>query len=55
MAFKILAGVIAMVLAILYLGAPLIKLKDWALGSVIMLGLVLMVIDLWQSVRSKDD
>jgi hypothetical protein len=55
MPFKILAGVVAMVLAIGYLLPPILKLKDTALGVVIVIGVALMLIDLVQSLQSKDD
>jgi len=55
MAFKILAGVVAMVLMIAYLAPPIYKLKDVALAIVIAIGVVMMLVDLWQSLRSQDD
>ena len=55
MPFKILAGVVAMVLVIGYLLPPIFKLKDVALGAVICIGLALILIDLVQSLRSKED
>lgn len=55
MAFKILAGILAIALMVLFTGAVVVKLKDFALGAVIVIGLAMMVIDLWQSLRSKDD
>jgi len=38
-----------------YLLALAIKLKEIDLGIVIAIGLAMMVIDLWQSFKSKDD
>lgn len=55
MPFKILAGIVAVVLMGVYLMAPLVKLKDFALGAVIVIGFVLMLIDLVQSLKSKED
>ena len=55
MAFKILAGVVAMVLMIAYLAPPIYKLKDVALAIVIAIGIVMMLVDLVQSLQSKDD
>ena len=55
MAFKILAGVVAMVLMIGYLAPPIYKLKDVALAIVIAIGIVMMLVDLVQSLQSKDD
>jgi hypothetical protein len=31
------------------------KLKDVALGVIILIGIVMMLMDLWQSLQSKDD
>lgn len=55
MPVKILSGVVAMVLVIGYLLPPILKLKDVALGVVIVIGLVLILIDLVQSLQSKED
>ncbi|HET9736240.1 MAG TPA: hypothetical protein VFP62_13300 [Burkholderiales bacterium] len=55
MPFKILAGVVAMVLVIGYLLPPIFKLKDVALGAVICIGIALILIDLVQSLQSKED
>ena len=35
--------------------AETIKLKDVALGVVILIGIAMMLVDLWQSLQSKDD
>jgi hypothetical protein len=55
MAFKILAGIIAIALITTFLAPPVLKLQDLALSSVILIGLLMMLVDLWQSLRSKDD
>lgn len=55
MPFKIFAGIVALALALAYLLPPVFKLKDTALGVVIVFGLVLMALDVVQSLRSKDD
>ena len=55
MPFKIFAGLIAMVIMLTYLAAPVIKLKDIALGVVVCIGVAMMLVDLWQSLQSKDD
>lgn len=55
MPFKIFAGVATMLLAIAYLAAPVIKLRDVALGIVVLIGVAMMAVDLWQSSKSKDD
>jgi hypothetical protein len=55
MAFKILAGIIATILVIAFLSPPFFKLQDYALAGVILIGIVLMLVDLLQSMQSKDD
>lgn len=55
MLFKILAGLVAVVLMFGYLLPPVFKLQDLALGLVICIGITLMLIDLVQSLKSKDD
>jgi hypothetical protein len=54
MAFKILGAIIAIVLLVAFLAPPVLKLQDAALASVILIGVVMMLVDLWQSLR-KDD
>ena len=55
MAFKIFAGIVAVTLLVVYIAAPVMKLKDVALGIVALIGIVLMLVDLWQSLQSKED
>ncbi len=55
MAFKIVAGIVAAALLILFIGPVVVKLKDAALSGVVLIGLVMMVTDVWQSLKSKDD
>ena len=55
MGIKIVAGLVAVALMLGYLLPPVFKLKDFELGVVILLGLGMMLIDLWQSLQSKDD
>lgn len=55
MALKIASALIATLLMLVFLAAPVIKLKEVDLGIVIVLGFVMMVVDLWQSLKSKDD
>jgi hypothetical protein len=54
MIFKILAGLIAVALVLIYLAPPVYKLRDIELGVVVAIGVVLMLIDLWQSLRKED-
>jgi hypothetical protein len=55
MIFKVLAGVVAVILMLIYLAPPVYKLKDVELGIVVAIGLVLMLVDLVQSLKSRDD
>ena len=55
MIFNIVAGFVAVILMLVYLGPVVIKLWDLALVLVILIGFVMMLIDLWQSLQSKDD
>jgi hypothetical protein len=54
MILKIVTGIIALALMIGYVVPPAIKLKHVALAVVIAIGVVLMLIDLWQSLFEND-
>ena len=51
---KIFAGILSAGLLIAYVGPVVLKLKDVALTIVVVVGLSLMLYDLWQSLREKD-
>ena len=55
MPIKILAAIVAIVLMLGFLSPVLFKLKDVALGVIILIGITMMLTDLWQSLKSKDD
>ena len=55
MPIKIFAAVVAVLLMLSFLSAPVLKLQEVALGVIILIGFVMMLIDLWQSMQSKDD
>lgn len=55
MIFKIVAGVVALILMLGYLLPPVFKLKDVALGVIICIGIAMMLVDLVQSLKAKDD
>jgi hypothetical protein len=55
MNLKIVAGIVALILMLGYLLPPVFKLKDVALGVVICIGIAMMLVDLLQSLKSKDD
>jgi hypothetical protein len=54
MLIKAIFGAIGVALMTVFLGAVAVKLKDPALTIVVLIGLVLMVVDYWQSLREND-
>lgn len=55
MPYKIVAGIIAAGLLLAYMAPVVWRLKEVALTIVAGTGVVMMLVDLWQSLRSKDD
>lgn len=55
MTIRILAALVAVALVLSYLAPMAIKMKDLALAGVIVFGAVVMLVDLWQSVRDSQD
>lgn len=55
MGIKIFAAFVAVVLVIGFLSPVVMKLKDVALACIILIGIVMMLVDLWQSLRAKED
>jgi hypothetical protein len=55
MALKIFAGVVGVVLLLVYVAPVVLKLKDIPLWCVALLGIGMMLVDLWQSLQSKED
>ena len=55
MIYKVLAGVIAAALLLAYMAPVVWRLQDVALWIVAGVGAVMMLVDLWQSLQSKDD
>ena len=54
MAVKIVSAIVAIILMGTYLLALAFKLKEIDLAIVIVAGLVMMLVDLWQSLKSRD-
>jgi hypothetical protein len=54
MGLKIFAGVVAVVLMLAYLLPLLLKLKGVSLAVVVVIALAMMLVDLLQSLRSKE-
>lgn len=55
MIVKILSGLIAAALLLAFVGPVVIKLKDVPLSIVVLIGVIMMAVDLWQSFKSKED
>ncbi len=55
MALKVIAGVLAASLMLIYLAPVVWKLREPALTIVVTAGIVMMLVDLWQSFKSKDE
>lgn len=55
MAFKIVAGIVGVVLMLAFISPVVFKLREPALSVVVVIGVVMMLIDLWQSLTSKND
>ena len=55
MPIKIFAAVVAVVLVLCFVTPVVFKLKDIALGITIAIGVAMMLVDLWQSLQSKED
>lgn len=54
MGLKLFAGVVAVALMISYLLPLIFKLKQVSLGIVVLIALVMMLVDLIQSMRARD-
>lgn len=55
MGIKIFAAIVAIVLMITFLAPMVFKLKDVALGCIILIGIAMMLVDLWQSLQAKEE
>jgi hypothetical protein len=55
MPYKIAAGIVAAALLIAYMAPVVWRLKDAALWAVALIGVVMMLVDLWQSLQSRED
>lgn len=52
---NVVFAIVAAALVIGFVAPVLIKLKDPALTIVALIGVAMMLVDLWQSLRSKED
>lgn len=55
MAVKIIAGIVGALLLFAYVSPVVLRLKEVSLSIVFLLGAGMMLVDLWQSLRSKED
>ncbi len=55
MPLKIFAGIVAVALMLAYLLPLVFKLKEVSLGVVILIALVMVLVDLRQSLRANDE
>ena len=55
MAVKLVAGIIGTALLLAYVAPVVLRLKEVSLWCVFLLGAGMMVLDLWQSLKSKED
>ena len=51
MKIKVLSGIIAFAMFVAYFGPIMIKLKDVPLGVVLLGGIGLVAVDMWESLR----
>jgi len=55
MKFSIFSGIVAAALLLIFVAPVVVKLKEVALTVVVLIGVVMAVVDIWQSVRSKSE
>ncbi|MBK7470389.1 MAG: hypothetical protein IPI73_06845 [Betaproteobacteria bacterium] len=55
MPIRIFAGIVALVLVLGYLIPVVLKLKNIPLTAIILVGIAMMLVDLRQSLKAKDD
>ena len=55
MVFRIIASIVAAALLIAFISPVVVKIKSIALVVVVLIGLTMMLVDIWQSLKSKDD
>lgn len=55
MIFKIIGSILAASMLIVFIGPVAIKIKDVAFSIVVLIGLTMMIVDIWQALKSKED
>lgn len=52
---KVIAGLIGLTMLLLFLAPPVVKLKDFALTVVVLIGVAMAVYEFYEQLRDKDD
>lgn len=52
---KAIFGILGMLLMLAFLGSIMIKIKSISLGIVVLIGVAMMAVDYWQSLRENED
>ena len=55
MGIKIFASIAAITMMFSFLVPMVFKLKEVALGCIILIGIVMMLVDLWQELQTNED
>jgi hypothetical protein len=55
MSTKLVTGLIGLLLVLGFLAVPVIKLKDTALAIIVLIGVVMVVYEFIETLRSRDD
>ena len=55
MAVKLFSAAVAIALLLAFLVPLITKLKEISLAAVVAIGIVMMLLDLWQSLQSRED
>lgn len=55
MRYRLLTTVFAIAVAVAFIAPLVLKLRDLALGAVVLVGIALMILDARASLRDKDD
>ena len=54
MLIKVIGSILAVGLLVVFIGPVVVKLKDVALSTVVVIGLAMMIVDAWQGLQSKE-
>lgn len=52
---KAVFGILGMLLMVGFLGSIMVKIKSVSLGIVVLIGLIMMAVDFWQSLKENED